>query len=159
MITAPTAVGRTFVNRAGPILVEEHRGPSITVMPGEDPHPEARIVTLTDRDTGAVVQLDEHMLDFVVDQLITPAVRMARRVQARYDVTEPKGRRVEVKTETAHVSGDRFTVEADVVVEDASVDKGRGVRLMGVASCALDVAGDLDFNSLHLATLGGRIAA
>lgn len=159
MITAPTAIGRTLVNRAGPILVEEHRGPSITVLPGADPHPEARIITLTNRETGAVVQLDEFMFDFVSDNLIPPAVRMARRVQARYDATEPKGRRIEVKTQTAHISGERFTVEADMVIEHTDVDKGAPVRISAFASCALDVAGDLDFNSLHLMTVETRLAA
>lgn len=159
MITAPTAPGRRFINRAGPILVEEHTGPSITIMPGDEPHPDMRIITLTDRETGAAVQMDQEMLDFIVDQLIPPAVRMARRIQARYDMTEPKGRRVEVKTQTAHISGDHFTAEADLVIEDASVKPGRGVRLCGIVSCALDVGGDLDFNSLHLATIAGRLAA
>ncbi len=147
MITAPTALGRKFINRAGPILIEEHRGPTISAMPGDDAHPEARIVTLTDRDTGAVIQLDEYMLDFMFDQLIPPAVRMARRIQTRYDAIVMEGRRVEVKTQTAHLAADQLTVEADLIIEG-------GVRFHGLVGCPL-VAGDLELDAMHFATVAG----
>lgn len=149
MITAPTAPGRTFVTRVGPILIEEHRGPTIGKMPGKDPHPEARIVTLTNRETGAVIQLDETMLDFMFDQLIPPSVRMAHRIQTRYNAIASGGCRLEVKAETAHVSGDHLSVEATLHVND-------GIHFQGMVGCPL-VAGDLDFDGMGFKSNDGII--
>lgn len=118
MITAPTRPGRRFVNRAVDILIEEEMGAPITRRP--DGLSMTRIITLTNRETGAQIQLDEDMLDFIVDQTLPPAMRHAKLIQSHLDV---KGgdERVHVLIRTANAGLRSMTVEADIETETGLV--------------------------------------
>lgn len=114
MITSPTAVGRKFLTRMVNVLVEEHQGPAITSLPLVADAPEVRIVTLTDRVTGAVIQIDESMIEHLVDTLKPKAVAFAERIQAHYDAAPHLRLRVHVVKSTAWVAGGQMTVEANI---------------------------------------------
>lgn len=152
MITAPTAPGRTFVNRACDVLIETEFGQAIT---GGDLAPQGltRITVLTDRMTGAQLRLDDEMLDFIADSLITPAERMARRIQAHYDATHAIGTRMHVRARTASMGIRGLTV-------DATFEKEGEDAAQVLISCGYTKAADVDLSTLTVTgDFGRRIAA
>lgn len=160
MITAPTKVGHRFVTRVVDVLVESRQGPSIAT-PADDGavQPETTIVVLTDRRTGAVIELDRAMLEDVCNRVITPAMRIARLIQAQYDALTAnqvknggKGTRIAIRVDTAHQGLSGITVEADATMTDGST-------YAGLVSCGLNRAGLLDFATMHLALSQTAIAA
>ena len=56
-------MGEKFINRAVNIIVTSTKGPAITHT--QDPMPHALLFTLTDRDTGQKVTIDELMYEFL----------------------------------------------------------------------------------------------
>ena len=54
-----------FVNRAVDVMMLVENGKPITNFPGISP--ECKVFTLVDNKTGAMIQLDEYMLDFLYD--------------------------------------------------------------------------------------------
>lgn len=56
-----------YVTRAANVAMYVETGAPITNMEGatDCPIPECKIFTLTDISTGAMIQLDEHMLEFL----------------------------------------------------------------------------------------------
>lgn len=139
MITAPTAPGRRFVNRAVNILVEEEMGTSITKHP--DGPATTRIFTLTDRETGAQIRLDEEMLDFIVHQTLPPAVRHAKLIQSHFDA-KSGGERVHVLARTAHAGLRSMTVEADIETDEGVV--------RGLVTADLTDGGGISMTSIRL---------
>lgn len=151
MLTAPTAIGRTFVTRACNILVETETGAAIT---GGDlaPTGPTRITVLTDRETGAQIRMDDQMLDFIADSLITPAERMARRIQAHYTSTESIGTRMHVRVRTGHMGIRGMTVEG--LLEREGQD-----AITVLISCGYTKAADLDLTTLRVTGDNGRLVA
>lgn len=141
MITAPTAPGRKFINRACDILVETEDGPAITggsLAPAND----VRITVLTDRMTGAQIRLDDEMLDFIADSLITPAEHKARRIQTHYDAHPLADASITIKVRTGSCGISGMTVEA--VYNESDIER------VVLVSCGFDKAGDLDFSTLTI---------
>ena len=151
MITAPTKIGQKVITRIVDVFVEERRGTPISIQPEPAPS-EVRIITLTDRKTGAVIELDEHMMDYLADSVITPAERMARRVQAHYDANPPHGVRVHVKARTAHKALAGLTVEGRYDSDGSDI-------IDVLISCGLNKAGDLDLSTLSISGDYGRKVA
>lgn len=55
-----------FVNRAVNVMMLVETDKPITTMP--DGETECKVFTLVDNKTGAMIRLDEHMLDFLYEQ-------------------------------------------------------------------------------------------
>lgn len=117
MITAPTAPGRRFINRIGDILIEEHPAPAITDLIHEN---DFRIITLTNRKTGAQIEIDELMFDFMIDQVNPPAQQIAKRLQARLTAYPLPEGSVTVKVDTAFIGEAVFKVEAIITTPTGS---------------------------------------
>ena len=139
MITAPTAPGRRFINRARDILIEEEAGAAIAYgVEGE-----ARIVVLTDRTTGAQIKMDDDMIDFLFEQILPPARRAAARLQTHYNA-HPVAYvdRIDIIPSTAHVSADMLTVEART--------HGKGRMADSIVTVRLDDHGNPRMDTLRL---------